>query len=84
MELVDMALAKPELQEYVLARFQFTRADLAYMVTMELAHTLEDVVLRRTTMTYSLKTVERDLLVRELERTLENPRNRPVYSEMGT
>lgn len=82
-ELVDLAIARPDLQKMVLARFQFTRADLAYMVTMELAHTLEDIVLRRTTMTYSLNDDERRRLAKELERTAKSKGNQPVYAEEG-
>ena len=82
-ELVDLALAKPELQKPVLARFQFTRADLVYMVTVELAHTLEDVILRRTKMIYSLTKTERARLSRELRKTLEASSNLPRYSEEG-
>jgi glycerol-3-phosphate dehydrogenase len=80
-ELVDLAIAQPELQEMLLARFQFTHADLVYMVTVELAHTLEDITLRRTKMIYTLTEPETRRLARELEGIRTSKRNRPCYGE---
>ncbi len=70
-ELVDLAILKPRLREMLLERFQFTRADLDYMVTVELAFRLEDVTFRRTKMIYGLTEQETRKLSRALEETLK-------------
>ena len=80
-ELVDLALSKPELQEMLLERFQFTRADLVYMVTVEMAFTLEDITFRRTKMIYTLTEEESRLLSRELKSTLKSQRWDTLYDE---
>lgn len=80
-ELVDMTLARPELAEMLLERFQFTRADLLYMVTVEMAFSLEDLTLRRTKMIYSLTREETRRLSRELGSTLKARRWDTLYDE---
>jgi glycerol-3-phosphate dehydrogenase len=78
-ELVDLCLARPELQQMMLERFQFTRADLAYMVTVEMAFTLEDLIFRRTKMIYSLTEEETRLLSQELAITLKSQKWDTLY-----
>ena len=78
-ELVDLCIARPELQEMLLERFQFTRADLAYMVTVEMAFTLEDLAFRRTKMIYSLTEEETRRLSHELADTLKAQRWDALY-----
>ena len=55
----------------LLKRFQFTEADLVYMVTVELAFTLEDLAFRRTKMIYSLTEEETRRLSGALADTLK-------------
>lgn len=78
-ELVDLCLARPELQRMLLERFQFTRADLVYMVTVEMAFTLEDLIFRRTKMIYSLTEEETGLLSQELATTLKSQQWDTLY-----
>lgn len=78
-ELVDLSIARPELQEMLLKRFQFTRADLVYMVTVELAFTLEDLAFRRTKMIYSLTEEETRRLSSALADTLKTQQWDSLY-----
>lgn len=71
-EVAALALENPDLREVVVERFGFTRADLAYMVTVEMAHTLEDITLRRTKMKYALKPAETRRLARQLRSMVDS------------
>lgn len=78
-ELVDLSIARPELQEMLLKRFQFTRADLVYMVTVEMAFTLQDLAFRRTKMIYSLTEEETRRLSGALAETLKGQQWDSLY-----
>ena len=65
--LESLVRKKPTLAEPLVPRFQFTRADLVYMVTKELAFRLEDITQRRTKMAYALTDTERKRLMAALE-----------------
>ncbi|MCZ6472438.1 MAG: glycerol-3-phosphate dehydrogenase [SAR324 cluster bacterium] len=83
-ELVDLALAQPKLQEMLLQRFQYTLADLAYMVTVELAFRLEDLTFRRTKMIYGLTENETRKLSQALEQFLKGQDWDSLYGEAAS
>lgn len=58
-ELEQRVRANPALAEVLVPEHGFTRADLAYMVEVEQAFLLEDVLLRRTLMAYDITPAER-------------------------
>lgn len=81
-DVAALAASRPELQQMVLERFQFTRADLAYMVTVELAFKPEDITLRRTTMGYTMSDEEMAGLTESLRHFLETaPPPQPAPGE---
>ena len=62
----NSTLTKP-----LVERFGFTQADLAYMVTQEMAFRLEDITLRRTKMGYALDTSELNQIKTALKALLD-------------